>query len=460
MTLPVRRRKFELRHEQRIFLLTLMSGSPGALVALLFLWTGDYEPKVQWTLTLVIVAIWWGVAAAVRERVRRPLQTLSNMLAGLREGDYSIRARRASGYDPLGLAMLEANVLGETLREQRLGALEATALLRRVMEEIDVAIFAFDGEDRLRLVNRAGERLLGQPLERMLGDTAESLNLTRCLEAPAPCTLDLTFQGRLGRWDVRRTTFRQGGVRHQLLVLSDLSRALREEERQAWKRLIRVLSHEINNSLAPIKSMAGSLLSVLGRDPPPADLDEDLRQGLTVISARSESLSRFMASYANLARLPPPTPGPVDVPTWVRRVANLETRMDVEVRSGPDITVEADWDQLDQLLINLVTNGVDAALETGGGVEIGWGQRNGRLEVWVRDEGPGLSDTTNLFVPFFTTRPGGSGIGLALSRQIAEAHGGNLSLENRRDRSGCVARLSIPLEWTEPADEGDNTENG
>jgi PAS domain S-box-containing protein len=349
--------------------------------------------------------------------------------------------------------MLEANILGETLREQRLGALEASALLRRVMEEIDVAIFAFDGEDRLRLVNRAGERLLGQPLERLLGHTAESLKLTRCLQGPAPCTLDLTFQGRLGRWDVRRTTFRQGGVRHQLLVLSDLSRALREEERQAWKRLIRVLSHEINNSLAPIKSMAGSLLSVLNRQPPPVDLDEDLRQGLTVIAARSESLSRFMASYANLARLPPPTPGPVDVPTWVRRVANLETRMDVAVRSGPAMTVEADWDQLDQLLINLVTNGVDAALETGGGVEIGWGQRNGRLEVWVRDEGPGLSDTTNLFVPFFTTRPGGSGIGLALSRQIAEAHGGSLSLKNRRDRSGCVARLSLPLEWTGSADE-------
>jgi len=451
MTLPIKRPNFEIRHEQRVFLLTILSGSPGALVALIFLWTGDYEPKVQWTLTLVIVAIWWGVAAAVRERVRRPLQTLSNMLAGLREGDYSMRARQASGYDPLGLAMLEANILGETLREQRIGALEASALLRRVMEEIDVAIFAFDAAVRLRLVNRAGERLLGSPAERLLGETAESLGLTRCLDAPTPCTLELTFQGRMGRWDVRRTTFRQGGVRHQLLVLSDLSRALREEERQAWKRLIRVLSHEINNSLAPIKSMASSLLSLTSRDPKPPDLEEDLRQGLTVISARSEALSRFMASYANMARLPPPTPGPVDVATWVRRVANLETRLDVKVCPGPDVTIEADWDQLDQLLINLVTNGVDAALDTGGVVEVGWTKRNGHLEVWVRDEGPGLSDTTNLFVPFFTTRPGGSGIGLALSRQIAEAHGGTLSLQNRRDRSGCIARLSLPLDWAEPA---------
>jgi len=435
----------KLRHEQRILAMTLLAGLPGTLVALIILWAGDYHTKLQATLSLLILSAWWGFAFAVRERVTRSLQTLSNMLAGLREGDYSLRARHASASDSLGLAMLEANILGDTLREQRLDALEATALLRRIMEEIDVVVFAFDAQSCLVLVNRAGERLLGAPLERLVGRDATALGLARCLEGTTLSTMDLSFQGRLGRWEVRRTTFRQGGVPHQLLVLADLSRVLRQEERQAWKRLIRVLSHEINNSLAPVKSMAGSLLSVMSRQPRPADLDDDLRQGLQLISDRSESLSRFMASYAELARLPPPSPAPVSVKSWIHRVAELETRLPVEIRDGPELMIEADGDQLDQLLINLVKNGVDAALETGGAVEVGW-RKNGReLEVWVRDEGPGLSDTTNVFVPFFTTRPGGSGIGLVLSRQIAEAHGGTLDLRNRSDRSGCIARLTLPL---------------
>ncbi|UCC82604.1 MAG: PAS domain-containing protein [Gemmatimonadota bacterium] len=432
-----------LRHEQRILVMTLIAGLPGTLVATILLWIGDFSTKVQWTFTLLVASIWLGYAFAVRERVIRPLQTLSNMLAGLREGDYSIRARRSNPRGPLGLAMLEANILGETLREQRLGALEATALLRRVMEEIDVAVFAFDAAGRLRLANRAAERLLDQPLERLIGRDAGSLGLSRPLEE-SPGTMDLTFQGRLGRWDVRQTTFRQGGVPHRLLVLADLSQALRQEERQAWKRLIRVLSHEINNSLAPIKSTAESLLNLTRRRPRPADLDEDVEQGLKVIAGRSEALSRFMASYADLARLPPPVPGPVEVGAWVRRVAELETRLPVAVCGGPDVTVVADGDQLDQLLINLVRNGVDAALETGGSVEVGWQRDDGKLEVWVRDEGPGLSDTKNLFVPFYSTRPGGSGIGLVLSRQIAEGHGGTLELRNRSDRSGCVATLTLP----------------
>jgi len=424
--------------------MALIAGVPGVVVAMILLWTGDLQPKVQWTLSLLILSVWLGFAFAVRERFIRPLQTLSNMLAGMREGDYSLRARDASVDDALGLAMLETNILGETLREQRLGALEATALLQRVMQEIDVAVFAFDDDGRLRLVNRAGSQLLGQPMERLIGRDAASLGLASSLEAPAHATLDLTFRGRLGRWDVRRTSFRQGGLPHQLLVLTDLSRALRQEERQAWRRLIRVLSHEINNSLAPIKSSAESLLSLIGRDPRPSDLDEDLEQGLSVIAGRSEALRRFMGSYADFARLPPPTPGPVDVGVWVRRIAGLETRLPVGVHEGPETVVQADGDQLDQLLINLVRNAVDAALETSGAVEVGWQAGTGRVEVWVRDEGLGLSDTTNIFVPFFTTRPGGSGIGLVLSRQIAEAHGGTLDLRNRTDRKGCVATLRLP----------------
>ncbi len=439
---PVSRR---LNFDRRIRFTALMAGLPGVLLALILLWSGDFTPKVQWTFTMLILLFWWGFVFALGERVVRSLQTLSNLLAALREGDYSIRARGARTDDSLGEVMLEVNTLGETLREQRLGALEATALLRTVMAEIDVAVFAFDNQQRLQLVNRAGQRLLGQPGERLLGRAASELGLSNCLEGEAMRTVQMAFPGGAGHWGIRRGSFRERGLPHHLLVLTDLSQALREEELRAWQRLVRVLGHELNNSLAPIKSLAGSLASLLAREPQPADWQQDMRRGLSVIAARAEALSRFMQASTRLAKLPQPRFQPVNITEVIERVANLETRLRVKLAPGPGLVVQADGDQLEQLLINVVQNAVDAALETGGGVTIGW-KRNGiRLEVEVEDEGPGLSNTTNLFVPFFTTKPGGSGIGLVLSRQIAESHGGTLTLENRSPGRGCIARLRLPL---------------
>jgi nitrogen fixation/metabolism regulation signal transduction histidine kinase len=434
-----------LRFDQRILLLALAAGFPAALVALFMLWTGPYTPKVQWTLTVVIVGVWTGCSFSVRHRVVLPLQTLSNLLAALRESDFSIRARGASGDDPLGAVMLEVNVLASTLHDQRLGALEAGALLRTVMVEIDVAVFTFDRAQALRLVNRAGERLLAQPAEQLLGRTADELGLRTCLEGASPRIADVAFPGGSGRFEVRRTTFRQGGVPHQLLVLADVSRPLRDEERQAWQRLIRVIGHEINNSLAPIKSIAGSLESMLARDDIPEDWNDDMRRGLAVIAARSDALSRFTTAYARLAKLPAPRLDAVHVPQLVRHVAGVETRLGVRINEGPDLTIRADPDQLEQLLINLVHNAVDAALQTGGGVTVGWKREGRSFELWIDDQGAGLPNASNLFVPFFTTKPGGSGIGLVLSRQIAEAHGGNLTLDNRIDGPGCRAHLRLPI---------------
>ncbi len=434
------------RFERRVVLLALLAGLPGGIVALLLIWSGDMTPRSQWTLTFGIVAGWGIVAMVLREQVVRPVQTLSNLLAALHEGDYSIRSRGARTDDALGLAMLEVNALGDTLRQQRLGALEATALLRSIIAEIDVAIFTFDEDGRLRLANTAGQRLLGLPAERLQGRRAEEVGLAGALDATPPHTLAANFPGASGRFEVRRRDFRQGGRRHRLLVLADVSATLREEERQAWQRLVRVLGHEINNSLAPIKSIAASLRGVLGRHDRPADLEADLERGLAVIGSRSESLSRFMNAYARLARLPPVRPTPVRVEEIVGRVAALETRVPVEVRGGPSIVIQADGDQLEQLLINLVRNAADASLDCDGRVAIEWERQNGQLELRVEDEGPGLADTANLFVPFFTTKPEGSGIGLVLSRQIAEAHGGSLTLTNRTDRTGCEAMLRLPFD--------------
>lgn len=431
--------------DRRILWLALLTGLPGSLIALVLLATGDFTPRVSYTLGALIIVIWLGLAFSLRRRVVMPLQTLSNMIAALGEGDFSIRARRAGRGDSLGEVMLEINALAGALREQRLGSLEAATLLRKMMEEIDVAVFAFDEEMILRLVNRAGERLLTQPAERLVGHRADELGLSDCLTGDSPRTLDIVFPGATGRWEARRASFRQGGLPLQMLVLTDLSRALRQEERQAWQRLIRVIGHELNNSLAPIRSIAGSLESLLAREPRPPDWEEDMRRGLAVVAARSDALNRFMEGYARLARLPQPRLGPVDLPAVIRRVTAVETRLPVAVMDGPECVLQADGDQIEQALINLVRNAADAAIETGGGVRITWRRDRHHADVIVTDDGPGLSGTENLFVPFFTTKPGGSGIGLALSRQIAEAHGGSLTLVNRVSGPGCEARLRLPL---------------
>ena len=449
--MPISRRRRAPRWESQLLLLSLTGGLPALALVSVLLWRSGLDPSLRMLLLAVLWLAWLSCAALAVERAVHPMRTLANMMAAIREGDTSIRARGADPESALGLALWEANALTESVRQQRLGAIAATALLQRVMDSVDVAVFGFDHDRRLRLVNGEGERLLGRPAERVLGLEASWLGLGSTLEGGTPRLADLRFAGAAGRWELRRGGYIQDGRPHELVLLSDLSRALREEEREAWLRLIRVLSHEINNSLAPIQSIAGSLRELLERGAPPGVPSADLNEGLHIIEARAQSLARFMHAYARLARLPKPVVAPLDVTDWVRRVAALETRITVELAGGPVVTLAADGDQLEQLLINLLRNAVDAALETSGRVWIDWGVHGGRLDLCVHDEGPGLADTANLFVPFFTTKPEGTGIGLALSRQIAEAHGGTLALENRGAdaatgrRAGCTALVRLPL---------------
>jgi nitrogen fixation/metabolism regulation signal transduction histidine kinase len=442
---PRQRRK--LAHETMVQIVAFLGGLPAVVIALALLWSGDWTAKVQWTLSVLIVAIWIGCLWAIRGRVIYPMQTLTNLLAALREGDYSLRSRRARRDDSLGEVMREVNALADTLLEGRRRATEATALLKTVMEEIDVVILAFDDERRLRLINRAGLTLLNERQPSPAGKTAEEIGLSDLLAGPAARIFPREFPGRSSsRWDLRRTSFREGGRPHQLIVLADLSRHLREEERAAWQRLIRVLGHEMNNSLAPIQSIAATFAATLRKSSErrAKDWEEDLRSGLDVIAARSEALGRFMGAYARLARLPLPVLQRCELSGLIHRAAALEAN--VVVRPCRDIQVQVDPDQIEQLLINLIRNAVEAGRETGGAVAVSCSLEGSQVEIRIEDEGPGLADTTNLFVPFFTTKPQGSGIGLVLCRQIAEAHGGSIALENRADgKSGCRAIVRLPV---------------
>lgn len=431
--------------ERRLQALSLGGGAPAVLLSLILLFLSRWPWPLKSLLAALILLTWIESARRLRNRALRPMQTLANLLAALREGDYSFRAKGDLEEGGLGDVYRELNTLSELLQQQRIGALEATALLRTVMGEIDVAIFAFDAGNRLRLVNRAGESLLARPAARATGASAEELGLAETLSGDSPRLVDLALPGRAGRWELRRGPFRQGGHPHTLLVLSDLTRPLREEERQAWQRLVRVLSHEINNTLAPIHSLADSLQNLIRKTPRPSDMEEDLGKGLDIIAGRSEALQRFLQAYARLAKLPPPVLRPVDLGALAARACGLETRARVRLEGGPPLSLEADGDQLEQLLINLLKNAAEACGPSGGAVTLGWKTERGRLELVVEDEGPGLPPSANLFVPFFTTKPGGSGIGLLLCRQIAEAHGGSLRLENRTDRTGARATLQLPL---------------
>jgi len=428
-------------YERKAVLISLAALLPLVASALLFAFVGDFSMKARWTLLFVIAMALFVGTYVLREQLVYPLRTLSNLITALREEDYSLRARNPRRDDALGEVMVELNALSQVMESRKLEAVEAAALLRAVLGQIDAAIFTFDHAGCLRLVNDAAQRLLALPAERMIGLTATELGIGELLGDEAQI-VDRTFPGASGRWDVRQSAFRERGVPHRMLVIADITRALREEEVDAWRRIVRVLGHELNNSLAPIKSIAASMERLISEERLPADWRDDLASGMRVISTRTEALTRFTRAYAQLARLPEPRRRPVRVRDVVQRTAALETRVPIAI-GGPPLLLSADEDQLEQLLINLIKNAADASLETGGGVRVSWRHAHGETVIAVEDDGRGVSGTANLFVPFFTTKRDGSGIGLFLSRQIAEAHGGTLTLENRSDRRGAVATLKL-----------------
>jgi len=455
------RKRVRLLYEHRISLYSLLVALPGIAVSGILIWLQPWSTGSKLALSFVELFVWWVLALALHAQTVRPLQTLANVVAALREEDYSFRARGAIADDALGELSLEVNALADLLADQRIRAIEATALLRRVVEEIDAPLFAFDPDRVLRVVNPAGEKLLQQAAVRLLGRTADEIGLADCLSAASEALVALPANSSSARWLVRQSKFREKGVPHTLVVLSDVSRALREEERRAWQRLIRVLGHELNNSLAPIKSIAGSLSSRLAETELNPEQRRDFERGLAIIEDRTASLNRFLQAYRQLAQMPPPVIRRVALLPIMERVVFLETRMVVAISRGPDVMLMVDPDQIEQMLINLVHNAVEAALEPGLGddrsnnstngvdvrkpqVTLNWVVEDQNAVLTIEDNGLGLLNPSNAFVPFYTTKPSGSGIGLALSRQIVEAHGGSIELSNLEGKRGCHVRVRLP----------------
>ncbi len=428
-------------HEGRLLVVAYAGGAPAVVIATWLLATSDLSAKVAWTLGAAALVSWLLVPLVLRDRITGPLRTLASVLEAFREGDYSIKSRDHGDKGALGEASRELNALGEALRTHRLGAIEASTLVDRIVMTIDVAVLAVDDGGIVRLANPAAEALVGRAL---VGEPAGEVGLSPLIEGEAPRTVTPALPGVRGPLELRRNTFRQAGRAHTLLVLADVGRALRDKERDAWQRLVRVLGHEINSSLTPIQSIAESLASLLASEKRPDDWEGDVRDGLAIVGRRAGALGRFLSQYAKLAKLPPPTFAEVDIRPLVERTAALEQRLAVRVVPGPELSLRADADQIEQVLINLIKNAAEATLEKDGGVAVTWERDGSDVVVIVEDDGPGVAQTANLFVPFFTTKEGGSGIGLALARQIAEAHGGTVTIANRAGRPGARATLRLP----------------
>lgn len=432
------------RFERRVWIGGLVVALPAWLLVAALLRFGLTDVVLRGMLVAAagVVTLWllgWHL-----RRVVYPLYTLSSLLEALREGDYNLRGVAGGALD--SSSIYDLNALALRLKRERLEFEESTHLLRKTLTALDSAVLVFDADQKLRLLNPAARRLLETPHSPLFGQTAAQLHLTGLLEGPASRVVPWRFPHASGRFKIHRAVLRSDGRAGQLLVIADVGRVLREEERQAWQRLLRVISHEVNNSLAPIQSMAGTLATLAARESLPDDWRDDFGRGLGVIHHRAEALGRFLASYGKLLKLPPPQPRAADLARLVARVVQLEQRLPVQIAEGDPLTVWADPDQLEQALINLVRNAVEAVLPTGGGVRVRWRRDAGQALIEVEDDGPGPPASDNLFVPFFTTKPGGSGIGLALVRQIAEAHGGEITLAARGVAPGSIARLRLPLE--------------
>lgn len=403
---------------------------------------------LSWTSRLAVfsfgISLTLGLAWFAGRQILDTLVTVSDLLTALREGDYGLRGRVGPGRSPLQGLVVDVNLLSDALRDGRRHRTEASRFLGKILTALKDPVFVADEEGKLRLINPAARQLIGAERTPVVGRDLVSLGLAEALATPDNTVFHGRFPGGEGRWAVRRAAWRSGGREHRLIMLRDLSVALGQEERRAWQRLIRVLSHELNNSLTPIASLAGSLGTLL--DEPGVDsVREDLHVGLDAIERRATSLARFLSGYGKLARLPPPRPRSFRLDVSLTRLALLDRRLDIELLGSEPIVLYGDEDQLAQAFINLLRNAVEAALPLSGGVRLNWYLEGRYVCIVIEDDGVGLPESDALFVPFFTTKPEGSGIGLSLTRLILEAHAGSVELVPRTDARGAVATVRLPL---------------
>jgi two-component system, NtrC family, nitrogen regulation sensor histidine kinase NtrY len=440
---PSTPRRRRMATEARLFLWVLTTAIPAAIL-LVWLSIESPLPAIAKIAIAVVLLLWIVIVAdVIRRELLSHVRTLSNIIESTRSQDYSMKAARAR--DPGELAELyqEVNDLTESLKIGRQSEQELLSILETVVSEINVAIIVFDAHDKIRLVNQLASALLKSTAEQLAGVQFGDTVLAQLSISNEPKLIDFRFPGAEGRWQIRQHHYRHQGQPSRIVFIADLKQVLSDEEIAAWQRLIRVISHEVNNSLTPITSLCQTLTGMLSQSD--READADVRIGLSVIAERAKGLQDFISVYARLARLPEPNRKPFPAVELADRLQRIFAGQPLEIVPFPDVTVFGDPVHLEQALINLIKNGLEANPKGAAAVQLSCVLENDQCEFRIADHGAGIGNPDNLFVPFYTTKHEGAGIGLILCRQIATKHHGSVTLENREEGPGAVARLTVPL---------------
>ena len=424
---------------------------------LLLLWVMAYADISIWLILLTgligsLVILY--TSYMVYQKIAYQFRSVSNLLEALIQGDYSLRARshkQGGAFDELVEAI---NGLAQRLSHERWQSVESQLLLRTIIDHIDVAIVALTQTNDIRFANPAAVQLLQieqSPNEQSPSQQTLLQQLAFVRELTSGChqVVELSLGYRQGRFNVYVEEFREAGQQHKLLFITDIRHLLRSEERKAWQNLVRVISHEINNSLSPIASISQTLKRLQERQGDSETIAASLHEGLDIISERALGLSQFVDSYKQLARLPEPAVQQFSLRTLLEKVAALFNHAAIVIETPGDLLLSLDPVQFEQVLINLLKNGLEAnaLCNSDSPIQIRWALGHQFFTLNICDRGSGISNPDNLFVPFYTTKKQGSGIGLVLCRQIIEAHQGHLSLHNRNG-GGCCACIELPLPVT------------
>lgn len=436
-------RRYRLASDVRLFLDVLLVAVPTAILLVWFWWSSAEPLATKWVIS-GLACLWvLMMAERVRQHFTYHLRTLSTLVEAIRQEDYSLRSSRYREPGALGELYRQVNALADCLQRSEQQEQELRGLLGKVIAQIQVAILAIDSEQIIQLVNPRAALLASLPAADLIDRVITDTPFATLAYTPEPTLIEHEFPGASGHWQISWQEYRYGARPGKLLFITDLKQALSEQEARAWQSLIRVITHEINNSLTPISSISQTLVSRLTMQEVPRQ-DADFLKGLGMIGQRSDDLTRFIAEYARIARLPEPQKRPFNLTALLAKLEKLYEKQVIFVGDNTsDVQVTADPTLIEQLLINLIKNSLEAATGSGAPVELTIHKGESTVQVQVLDRGSGLANPANLFVPFYTTKAKGSGIGLVLCRQIAHAHGGRLVLENRKAEAGAVATLEL-----------------
>jgi nitrogen fixation/metabolism regulation signal transduction histidine kinase len=434
----------------RIFFIVLVSAVPTISLLAYIIVTDNLSLGLSFLLLAVCCSWVLIVASNVREKLIHHVRTMSNLIEAIRAEDYSLKSSRAREPGELAELYQQINALNTKLKGARQSETELQNLLETVVNQINVAIVACDSDGYITLANRLACKLLNKKADFLIN---VALNDTALAEIPFEKfskdkdsqLLEHRFPGADGRWQIHQSYYRHQGKPGRILFITDLKQVLSEEEITAWQRLIRVIGHEVNNSLTPITSICQTLEKLLSL-PQEQRNEEDIRGGLSVIAERAKGLKEFISVYARIARLPEPQKIVLQTSDLIKKLQRFFSDQAVIFSEVPhNIKLFGDPVHLEQVLINLVKNAVEASQNTESPVEVDIRIKDHRCEFVIKDCGVGISNVANLFVPFYTTKAQGAGIGLTLCRQIAAKHNGQVSLENREDSKGAIAKLILPL---------------